>query len=108
THPSKGVPGENDTGATGGEFTVDHPVLNCEHEDPGAPFKKENTSQFTFGGGVAISGDIGIDLSARTGWSKNGIIHLNASPTPAPGVRLCGKNAPPGRSPAKLQFIPAA
>jgi hypothetical protein len=92
--------------ATAGEFTVTDPANNCVHEDPGAPFTKDHFSQFTFTGGATLTGDIGIDLSARTGWSTNGSLTMKAPSTT--GLRLCGlAGAPASNSAKKLEFVPA-
>jgi hypothetical protein len=85
---------------------VTNPANDCVHEDGGATFTKHRTDQYTFAAGANLSGVVGIDLSAQTGWSTNVQASMQAPATNA--VRLCGLKDAPAGNPNKLQFIPLA
>lgn len=74
----------------------------CSTYRAGDYFLKNSTDATTFSGGVAISGSIGVNLSAKTGYSTNARIRFDFSAT----RQLCGTSAfPPytaGRLVAKL------
>lgn len=67
-------------------------ATHCVTQQAGSTFVKDSTSAYTFAGGVAISGAIGVNLSAHTGYSVTAELRFSFSQTRS----LCGTNAAPG------------
>jgi len=64
----------------------------------GSTFIKSSSSAYTFGAGVEMSGPIGIDLSAHTGYSTSASLTFTFTQT----RDLCGTNGKPGATPKRL------
>jgi hypothetical protein len=64
----------------------------CVSFQAGSTFIKDTTSAYNFTGGVDISGDIGINLSAQTGYDSSAELRYKFSITRL----LCGTDADPG------------
>jgi len=61
----------------------------------------------TFKGGVSIAGDIGINLSAQTGYSATATLFFDDSNPNDPGAKLCGTTDFPGSAnPGWVQLEP--
>jgi hypothetical protein len=88
-------------GATVAASTIPN-ATNCVTFQAGSSFHKTTTSAFNYTGGVEISGDIGIDLSAQTGYSTTAELTYTFSQT----RNLCGENAPPAsNNPAPKRIV---
>lgn len=70
----------------------------CRWFMAGSTFKKYSSSAFTYSGGVDISGTIGIDLSAHTGYSTSAELKYKFNT----GHDLCGTDDYPGGTPKRL------
>ena len=76
-------------------------TANCVHEDAGSNWTQDFSNATTYAGGASVSGDIGINLSAHTGYSHTGAIHIHNDNA----GRLCGTNSKPALTPKRLVFI---
>ena len=72
--------------------------INCKKYNSGSNFTKSTTKATGFSGGVEISSAIGIDLSAKTGYSKKAAVKFAFSKA----LRLCGTKGLPADSPGTL------
>lgn len=91
----------NPTSWAAGETRGHQGVPKATHCDPwpaGGTFTKSDTTAWEFSSGVSISGNIGINLSARTGYDSHASVHYHF------GHRTyrCGKKDDPGGSPGLL------
>ena len=73
-------------------------ATHCVTQQAGSTFVKDSTSAYTFSGGVAMSGAIGVNLSAHTGYSTTAELRFAFSQTRS----LCGTNALPGGAARRL------
>ncbi|NQX16603.1 hypothetical protein [Rathayibacter sp. VKM Ac-2857] len=72
----------------------------CVTQAAGSSFTKNSTSATTFSAGAAVG--LGINMSAQTGFSTSTALTFSFSAT----HKLCGSNAYPGNSPARLVAKP--
>jgi len=70
----------------------------CVAQAVDTSFTKHSTSAFTFTGGVSMSGAIGVDLSAHTGYSTTAELTYSFTQR----RDLCGTNDYPGGTPKRL------
>jgi hypothetical protein len=71
---------------------------NCVPQKKGSWYRKSDTTAYENAVGASLSPVIGIDLSARTGYTKSASLHFVWKRT----GQLCGTNAPPGKNPKRL------
>ena len=85
-------------GGTGIVYAVTIAATKCVAQVPNTSFTKSTTTASTLSGGVDTSSDIGIDLSARTGFTTTAKVTY----TFAQGGQMCGTTGFPGASPGRL------
>ena len=73
-------------------------ATHCVLFTAGSTFNKTSTSAYTYGGGVEMSGPIGIDLSAHTGYNTSAALDFTFTQS----RDLCGTNGNPGATPKRL------
>ncbi len=86
------------SGGTWNVHSATPAATHCVTFTKGSTFKKVSSSAYTYGGGVEMSGPIGIDLSAHTGYNTSAALAFTFSQT----RYLCGTNAKPGATPKRL------
>lgn len=70
----------------------------CVTQGVGTSFTKHSSSAFTFTGGVSMSGPLGVDLSAQTGYSTSAELTYGFTQR----RDLCGTDGFPGGTPKRL------
>ena len=85
-------------GGAGIVYAVTIAATKCVAQVPNTSFTKSTTTASTLSGGVDTSSDIGIDLSARTGFTTTAKVTY----TFAQGGQMCGTTGFPGASPGRL------
>lgn len=76
-----------------------HPAANyCVTQQAGTTFNKSTTASYSSTNGVSIKGILGVDLSAKTGYSSTAKLTFTFSKT----KRLCGTHDNPGGDPVRL------
>ena len=73
-------------------------ATHCVLFRAGSTFTLNRSSAYTYGGGVEMSGPIGIDLSAHTGYNTSAALAFTFTQS----RDLCGTNANPGGVPKRL------